>query len=59
MLTIAEAQQRTEEFLTGQMLDALHTVEYELPSFDTEPHRRPNGARYPRWRSLIFGGLSR
>ncbi|MBV9862742.1 MAG: hypothetical protein JO267_11405 [Alphaproteobacteria bacterium] len=37
MLTIAEAQRRTEEFLTGQMLEALHTVEYELPSFDTEP----------------------
>src|SRR6185437_13261120 len=28
---------RTEEFLTGQMLEALHTVEYELPSFDTAP----------------------
>jgi hypothetical protein len=37
MLTIAEAQRRTEEFLTGQMLDALRTVEYDLPSFDTEP----------------------
>jgi hypothetical protein len=37
MLTIAEAQRRTEEFLTGQMLDALRAVEYELPSFDTEP----------------------
>jgi hypothetical protein len=37
MLTIPDAQQRTEEFLTGQMLDALRTVEYELPSFDTEP----------------------
>jgi hypothetical protein len=37
MLTIEEAQRRTEEFLTGQMLEALHTVEYELPSFDTEP----------------------
>jgi hypothetical protein len=37
MLTIAEAQRRTEEFLTGQMLQALRTVEYELPSFDTEP----------------------
>ena len=36
MLTIAEAQRRTEEFLTGQMLDALGKVEYELPSFDTE-----------------------
>ncbi len=37
MLTVAEAQQRIEEFLTGQMLKALRTVEYELPSFDTEP----------------------
>ena len=37
MLTIAEAQRRTEEFLTGQMLDALRAVEYELPSFDAEP----------------------
>ena len=37
MLTIAEAQRRTEEFLTGQMLQALHAVEYELPSFDGEP----------------------
>ena len=39
MLTIAEAQRRTEDFLTGQMLEALRTVEYELPSFDTEPRR--------------------
>ena len=37
MLTIAEAQRRTEDFLTGQMLEALRGVEYELPSFDTEP----------------------
>jgi hypothetical protein len=37
MLTIAEAQQRTECFLTVQMLEALHAVEYEAPSFDTEP----------------------
>jgi hypothetical protein len=37
MLTIAEAHRRTELFLTGQMLEALRTVEYELPSFDTEP----------------------
>src|ERR1044071_9599677 len=37
MLTIAEAQRRTENFLTGQMLEALRTVEYELPSFDNEP----------------------
>ncbi len=31
------AQQRTEDFLTGQMLEALRAVEYGLPSFDTEP----------------------
>lgn len=37
MLTIAEAQKRTEQFLTGQVLEALQTVEYELPSFDAEP----------------------
>jgi hypothetical protein len=37
MLTIAEAQKRTEEFLVGQMLEALRAVEYELPSFDLEP----------------------
>ena len=38
MLTISEAQRRTELFLTGQILDALRAVEYELPSFDTELH---------------------
>ena len=37
MLTIAEAQRRTEDFLTGQMPEALRAVEYELPSFDSEP----------------------
>jgi hypothetical protein len=37
MLTIIEAQRRTELFLTGHMLEALHAVEYDLPSFDTEP----------------------
>ncbi len=37
MLTIAEAQERTEQFLTGQMLTALRAVEYDLPSFDAEP----------------------
>ena len=36
MLTIAEAQQQTELFLTGQMIEALQAVEYELPSFETE-----------------------
>ena len=34
---MAEAQRRTEAFLTAQMLEALCAVEYELPSFDTEP----------------------
>jgi hypothetical protein len=37
LLTIAEAQQRTELFLSGQMIEALRAVEYELPSFETEP----------------------
>ncbi|HTV88942.1 MAG TPA: hypothetical protein VME41_08005 [Stellaceae bacterium] len=37
MLTIAEAQRRTEDFLTGQMLEALCAVEYELPSFNLDP----------------------
>src|SRR5947209_13426032 len=37
MLTFVEALRRTELFLTGQMLEALRAVEYELPSFDTEP----------------------
>src|SRR3954468_24306600 len=37
MLTIEEAQRRIEEFLTGQMLEALQAVEYELPSFETAP----------------------
>jgi hypothetical protein len=36
MLTMSEAQRRTELFLTGQMLEALRAVEYELPSFDTQ-----------------------
>ena len=35
MLTIVDAQQRTEEFLTGQMPQALRSVEYEIPSFDS------------------------
>ena len=38
MLTISEAQRRTEFFLTGQMLEALRAVEYELPSFDAQSH---------------------
>jgi hypothetical protein len=43
MLTIAEAQKRTEQFLTGQMLEALRAVEYELPSFDLEPREADLG----------------
>jgi hypothetical protein len=38
MLTISEAQRRTELFLTGQMLEALRAVEYELLSSDTQLH---------------------
>jgi hypothetical protein len=41
MLTIAEAQQRTELLLTVQMLETLKAVEYELPSATT---RRIGGA---------------
>ena len=37
VLTITEAQKRTEAFLVGQMVEALRAVEYELPSFDDEP----------------------
>lgn len=37
MLTIGEVRRRSEQFLTGQMPEALRAVEYELPSFDTEP----------------------
>jgi hypothetical protein len=37
LLTIVEAQKRTEAFLAGQMPSALRAVEYELPSFDVEP----------------------
>jgi len=36
MLTFTEVQERTEQFLTVQMLEALQAVEYELASFDTE-----------------------
>jgi hypothetical protein len=37
MLTIAEAPQRTQLFLTGQMIEAPQAVEYELPSFEIVP----------------------
>ena len=36
-MTMDEARRRIEEFLTGQMLEALRAVEYELPRFDEEP----------------------
>ncbi len=36
MLTFAEAEKRIEDFLTGQMPQALRSVDYELPSFDAE-----------------------
>jgi hypothetical protein len=48
MLTISEAQRRTELFLTGQMLEALRAVEYELPSFDTQLLRCGLGGGRPR-----------
>ena len=48
MLTIGEAQLRTELFLTDQMLEALHAVEYELPSFDTQLHDVVGGTRASR-----------
>src|ERR1700691_5257739 len=35
-MDIAEAQRQTEEFLSGQMLQGVRTVEYALPRFDTE-----------------------
>jgi hypothetical protein len=37
VLTLIEAENRTEVFLGDQMLAALRSVEYELPSFDVEP----------------------
>jgi hypothetical protein len=36
-MTLEEAQQRVEDFLTRQMLQALGALEYQLPRFDTEP----------------------
>jgi hypothetical protein len=36
-MTVAEAQCRVEAFLTGQMPEALKTIEYRLPPFDAEP----------------------
>jgi hypothetical protein len=37
LLTIIDAQKRTEIFLAEQMLAALRTVEYQQPSFEAEP----------------------
>jgi hypothetical protein len=55
MLTFTEVQERTELFLTVQMLEALRAVEYELPSFDTRPREVQLDAstlavRLERWR---------
>ena len=36
-MTVAEARQRVEAFLTGQMVEALQAIEYRLPPFDDEP----------------------
>jgi len=36
-MTVAEAQQRVEAFLTGQMVEALQAIEYRLPPFDDQP----------------------
>src|SRR5919199_1791082 len=36
-MRIEEAQRRVEDFLTGQMLEALRATEYELPRFDAAP----------------------
>jgi len=51
MLTTGQAKKRTEAFLVGQMLEALRTVDYEVPSFDAEPrdaelsNRRARGSK--------------
>jgi hypothetical protein len=36
-MKIEQAQERTEDFLTRQMVEALRAVEYEQPRFDSEP----------------------
>ena len=36
-MTIEEAQRRVSDFLTGQMVQALHAVEYEQPRFAIQP----------------------
>ncbi|MBV9523846.1 MAG: hypothetical protein JO010_13690 [Alphaproteobacteria bacterium] len=36
-MSIAQAQRRTDDFLTRDMLEALRAVEYELPPFATQP----------------------
>ena len=36
-MRIEEAKRRVEDFLTGQMLEALRATEYELPRFDAAP----------------------
>ena len=58
MLTIAEAQRQTELFLTGQMFEALHAIEYELHSFDTEAREVQLADVAPsRVRSAMCAGL--
>jgi hypothetical protein len=48
---IEEAQQRSEQFLTDQMLRGLDTVDYALPRFDTErsPTRHDRASRCAMW----------
>ncbi len=36
-MTLETAQQRTEDFLTQQLLEAFRATEYTLPPFDSEP----------------------
>jgi hypothetical protein len=51
MLTIIPLHQRTELFLTVQMLEALQAIEYDLPSFDTEPRSSPQIFDFCRMRA--------
>ena len=36
-MTVAEAQRRAEAFLTGQMVEALRSIDYRLPPFGDGP----------------------
>src|SRR4051812_13098 len=53
IMTIEDVQRRVEEFLTGQMLHALHAVEYELPRFGAEPSQVPDLASASRARVAV------